>query len=161
MLDPADTLEYLFMGDSSGNIYRAEGTGTAGDNGDTSIETAFLTKLFSAPIGADLFDIEGWIKYRKTANAFTIELVFEFSGENLFNESVTIDVPASSGGSFYGGDVHYGGSYYYGSVSGRVSRKNFKIPGQGQEFQVRVKVTSAQSWSISEINLRFKAVTTP
>lgn len=158
MLDPDDGLEYVFMGDASGNVYRLEGTGESGDGGANAIETSFLTRVFEIdePPDQEIFDVQGFVKYRKDA-AFSIELVFEWSGVNIFNETVTVTVPAADGGSYYGGSVYYGGDYYYGSISGRLSRQNFKVPGQGNAFQVRVKVTGNETFAISEISLRLRA----
>lgn len=158
MLDPSDGLEYVFMGDSSGNVYRLEGTGTSGDAGTNEIQAEFLTKLYTleAPPGQEVFEIEGDIKYRKS-EAFTVELVFEYAGINIFNQSITIDCPAAEGGSYYAGSSYYGGEFYYGSISGRLSRQRFFAPGQSTDLQVRVKVTGAADFAISEIGLRFKA----
>lgn len=161
MLDPSDTLEYVFMGDSMGNVYRLEGTGTDGDGGDNAIVTEFLTRLHTieTPPDTEIFNISGYVRYRKSA-AFTIELVFEYAGINIFNETVTIEVPAAEGGSYYGGEVYYGGDFYYGSIMGRLSRQRFSVPGRSTEFQVRVKVTDTDDWAISEIGLRLEAAGT-
>lgn len=156
MLDPGDGLEYVFMGDSDGNIYRLEGTGANGDGGTTAITTDWLSKLFAAPLDAQAYNVEGYIKYRKDAEA-TITLTFEYAGEAIFNESLTVDIPAAPGAKYFGEEVYYGGDFYYGAVTGRLARQKFWPPGQSNEFQVRVNVSGNADFAINEIGLRFRA----
>lgn len=156
MLDPLDGLEYVFMGDSSGHIYRLEGSGLSGDGGTHQVETQWLTKLFSAPLNAQTFNVEGYIKYRKD-EAFQIDLTFEYAGENIFSEALTVNVPAVANRNYYNSDVYYNGSNFYGSIAGKLSRQPFFPPGQANEFQVRVRVQSENPWNVNEIGLRFNA----
>lgn len=156
MLDPDDGLEYVFMGDGSGNIYRLEGEGELGDGGTNNIAVEFLTKLFSVPLNAEAFEVEGYIKYRKDVAA-TVELTFEYAGVNIFNERLTIELPAVTDRPFYSNGLYYSDGNHYGSIVGRLARQPIYPPGQANEFQVRVKVEGAASFSISEIGLRFKA----
>lgn len=156
MLDPVDGLEYVFMGDASGNLYRLEGSGDNGDGGTAEITTEFLTKLFSAPLDAQAFNVEGYIKYRKQF-ATDVDLIFEYAGQNVFNESVTISLPDVGGQIYYGGDVYYGGEFYYGSIVGRLTRRKFFVSGQSNEFQVRVRTSGNRNIFINEIGLRFSA----
>jgi hypothetical protein len=156
MLDPVDGLEYVFMGDASGKIYRLEGTGLNGDGGTNNIETQFLTKLFSARLDSEAYNFEGYIKYARDA-AFTATLTFQYQGENIFNETITVDLPAASGAVYYGDSAYYGGAFYYGQMSGRMSRKKFAPPGQNSEFQVLIDVVGNADFSINEIGLRFRA----
>lgn len=155
MLDPTDGLEYIFMGDSSGHLYRMEGTGS-GDGGTTDISVEFLSKLFSVQLNAEAFDVEGYIKYRKDVAA-TVMLVFEYAGEAIFNETLTIDIPAINARSYYANGVYYNHASFFGTISGRFARQPIFVPGRGNEFQVRVKVAGAAEFAISEIGLRFKA----
>lgn len=154
MLDPADGLEYTFMGDASGNVYRLEGTGTAGDSGTTNIAVEYLTKLFVTPLDMQAYGVEGWIKYRKD-RPNTVRLIFEYAGENIFNEVVEVTIPEAEQGAFYGGEDYYG-AVYYGSVTGKLSRRKFNVPGQGNEFQVRIEVEGVNEFAITEIGIRFR-----
>lgn len=156
MLDPVDGLEYIFMGDSSGNLYRLEGTGTSGDGGTSNIELQFLSKLFSAQLDSVAYDIEGYIKYEKN-NAAAITLTFQYQGVEIFDKSVTINLPTVSSASYYGGSAYYGGNFYYGTFSGRLARQKFIPPGDANEFQVLVDYVGATNISINEIGIRFRA----
>jgi hypothetical protein len=161
-LDPGDGLEYVFMGDSAGNLYRLEGSGTSGDAGSASVRTEFLSKLFTAQIDAQMFNLTGWLKYRAGA-AQTVNLSFEFAGEAVFNESITLSLPAVGYTTVYGGPAYYGGAFHYGApFEGRLTRTKFGPPGRSNELQIRVSVEGTKDFDITEIGLRFeKAGTNP
>jgi len=157
MLDPQDGLEYTFMGDASGNFYRLEGTGSSGDGGANNITTEWLTALFSAPLDAQAYRVEGYIKYRKS-DAATVTITFEYAGETAFNQSITVNLPAISDRPVYSGGLHYNDDTYYSTAfDGRLIRQPFFAPGQGNEFQVRVQVEGTTDFQINEIGLRFLA----
>lgn len=156
MLDPADGLEYVFMGDASGNIYRMEGTGANGDGGTSTIDVQFLSKLMSARLDSEAYDVEGYIKYARNLSA-TVNLTFQWQGESIFNKSITCTLPQVSQGAFYSGNYYYSGDFYYGTVSGKMARSKFFTPGKNNEFQVLVEVTGNNDVSINEIGLRFRA----
>lgn len=155
MLDPSDGLEYIFMGDADGNIFRMEGTGLSGDGGTNSLNVQYLTALFSAKLDAQLYDVTGYIKYAKNVSA-DVTLTFRWQGLELFDKSITTTLPEVSGASYYGGSVYYGGSFYYGTIAGRIARNKIDIPGQANEFQVLITYTGNNDISINEIGLRFR-----
>jgi len=85
-----------------------------------------------------------------------VSLTFQYAGENLFNETVSIILDASTGGIHYGNSKYYGdGNYYSASFSQRLSRKEFQAPSQGNEFQVQVSVEGTGAFDISEVGIRF------
>lgn len=156
-IDPADGLEYIFWGDSAGRVFRMEGSGTDGDGGSASIRLESLSKLFVAPLG-EVAKVDGWIKYRKN-EAATVRLRFEFSGENAFDNEITIDVQALSRNNFYGGGKYYGGGNYYSTpFEGRLVRQPWIIGAGSTEFQVRVIVEGKTDIEISEVGIRFSQV---
>lgn len=157
MLDPADGLEYVFFGDSNGNFYRLEGTGALGDGGLNNITVIRKSKLFSAPLDAEIYDVEGWIKYEKNETA-TVTLDFEFGGMSVFTEQIVISVPSITGGTYYGGGAYYSGGVYYGSFRTRITRQKFAVPGKGNEFQIKATIEGTKDFTINEIGLKFKAV---
>lgn len=156
MLDPVDGLEYIFMGDGSGNFYRLEGTGTSGDGGTSTIETQFQSKLFSAQLDSSAYDFTGYIKYAENDSA-TITLTFQFQGTEVFDRSISVSIPSISSASYYGGDAYYDGNFYYGAFSGRLARQKFSPPGQGSDFQVLVDYVGNNNITINEIGIRFRA----
>lgn len=159
MLDPLDGLEYVFMGDSGGKIYRMEGAGLAGDGGTTAIQTERLSKLFSLPLGAKAFLVDGYIKYRKRF-AFDVSITLEYAGENVFDAPIVVSIPAAQGSIYYSNDSYYSAGNYYGAAfRDRLVRQKINVPGgDSNEFQVRVVVSSVNSFDINELGLRFKAV---
>ena len=155
-LDPTDGLEYVFMGDSSGNIYRMEGTGANGDGGTSPIDTKFLSKLIPSRLDSKMYDVEGYIKYQQNLAA-TVTLTFQYQGENIFSNSITTALSAATATSYYSAGAYYSGAYYYGSFSGRMTRNKFTMPGHANEFQVLVEVVGNNGFSINEIGIRFRA----
>jgi hypothetical protein len=159
MLDPLDGLEYVFMGDSTGNIYRLEGTGLLGDGGTTAISTKWLSKLFSLPLGAKAFKVSGYIKYRRPSAAIDVAIQLEYAGENIGDEAIVVRLPAAGAGTYYGNDQYYSDGEYYGvAFQDRLVRQKIDFPGgDSNEFQVRVTTSSVTPFDVNEIGLRFSA----
>lgn len=157
MLDPVDGLEYVFMGDSTGKVYRLEGTGVLGDGGTTSIQTVWVSKLFSLPLSARMSQIEGYVKYRKGAAA-EIAIQLEYAGETVFDEEIIVTIPATTAGGYYSGGYYYTNGNYYGTAFlRRMVRQRIEIAGgDANEFQVRVTSTGTAGFDLNEIGLRFK-----
>lgn len=156
MLDPVDGLEYVFMGDSGGNLYRLEGTGASGDGGTDKIQTEWLSKVFEMPLDAQVYGVEGYVSYVKS-DPFTIILTFEYGGEGSISEQMIINVPGTAEAIYYGGDNYYNDVAYFGSPQGKLYRQPFMAPGQDSDFQVRIQVSENVDWAINEIGLRFGA----
>lgn len=157
-LDPADGLEYVFMGDGSGNVFRMEGTGTSGDGGTSSIVTERTSKIFSAPLDGRMFNINGWIQQRKkNANDYTLRAIFH--GENAHDTIVTDSLSAVSFDTVYnGGDVFYNGGFYYGiAQQDRFVRRKYDIPGSSNQVQFSLEIDGVNDFSISEQGIRFDA----
>ena len=155
VFDPADGLEHVFFGDDSGNVYRLEGSGR-GDAGTTNIKTVFRHGLTRAPLDAEAYNIDGYIKYRKN-EPFTITLNFLYSGQKVFDESISVNISGSSG-ALYNGAAYYGGTVYYGAnLAGRLNRIPISPAGSASEFQVETVVDGTSFFQINEIGLRFEA----
>lgn len=155
MLDPLDGLEYIFFGDSSGNLYRMEGTGTSGDSGTDYVKTSRTSASFKAELDSEVYDLSGWITYRSN-NETNINITILYNGENVFNESISLTIPGTQGRKVYGGGFYYSdGNYYSEALSGRLSRQIFDIPAGSNEFQIAVTYTGTEDISIQEIGLRF------
>lgn len=155
MLDPQDGLEYVFMGDANGNIYRLEGEGSK-DGGAYTVPCERLSRLISLPLDKEGFDIKGWIKYRKNEPA-TVRINFEYAGVNIFNQTIVVTLPAITDRVVYGGGFYYSDGNYYGSTfSGRLARQNFPVAGRSTDFQIRVTIEGIYDFNITEIGLRIQ-----
>lgn len=156
MIDPNNGLEYVFMGDSSGNVYRMEGTGTSGDAGSEQIETVHISKLVSMTKNEEMSNYNGYVRYRKN-QAFNLEIVFQYAGQTAQNETRNITIEAA-GGSYYGQALYYGGSVYYGQeFGGRLVQKKITQPGQGENFQIKTRVEGTKTFEVMEAGFRFYA----
>lgn len=156
MYDPDDGLEYVFVGDSSGNIYKLEGAGE-GDGGTTSVQMERTSKLFTLPLDVDAYDLQGWIEYRKDA-AFTVTISVLWAGTAIWNETITVSETGITDRPVYSGGLYYsGGNFYSAAFSGRFVREKLGIAGKASEFQIKVSVDTSNSYRIREIGLRFQA----
>jgi hypothetical protein len=157
MYDQIDGLEYVFMGDAIGNIYRMEGAGTDGDGGTTDVTVSRTSQMFSLPLNAEAFNVEGYLKYRYN-EAFTATLTLLWAGTAVWNEVVTINAPTISGRPVYSGGFYYSNGTYYSTAFGdRFVREPFGIAGKSNEFQLKIDVTGKNSFSIAEVGIRFEA----
>ena len=164
MFDPDDGLEYVFMGDASGNLYRLEGTGLSGDAGSADIQMEFLSALARVPKEAQIYKITGSIDYRSNLSN-TVRLRFEYAGESVFNEDVEITLPAvdtADGADHWGATgaeaSYWGGDFYWNvPFAGRLTRQQFTPAGQSNAFQVRITVEGVNKVEINQINLNFEA----
>lgn len=161
MLDPLDGLEYVFMGDSSGNLYRMEGSGSGGDGGEYPIVVEWLTKLFSAPLDMEFSKLEGFIKYRKNVAA-TMTMTIEYAGYTAFNEAMTISLPGvDASAAHFGGDHWFGGGVYFGAAfENRLLKQKFMPAGQASDFQIRIEVEGTANIRVNEIGLRMMGAST-
>lgn len=153
----ADDSEYLYFGDSSGNIYQLEGTGSSGDAGTDTIVADRTSKLFSMPLDAEMFQVEGWIKYHKLEDA-TVNIYLLHAGQQVFDAPISVNIAAPTGADYFGGDVYFGGDFFFGiPKQNRVVREIFAAPSGSNEVQVKVEVDSNAEFRINEIGLRFNA----
>lgn len=158
MLDPSDGLEYTFFGDSSGNLYRMEGSGASGDGGTASIRTSRTSASFRAELDSQTYNMMGWIMYR-SLDAVSVNITFMYNGQNVFDQSLSLTLPATSGRKVYGGGYYYSDSNYYSeSLSGRLTRERLEIPSGSTEFQVRITYQGTAQINIQEVGMRFEAV---
>lgn len=154
--DPQDGLEYLFMGDASGNVYRMEGSGLNGDGGTASIKSSRRSVLFSAPVDSQVYDIDGWLKHRKNL-ALSMEICIKYSGEHVHDVSKTLSLTEVDFSNAYSASSYYGGNFYYGAqFENRFIRKRFTAPGQSNDVQVELEADTANTFALSECGLHFQ-----
>ena len=162
-LDPVDGLEYLYMGDASGNLYKMEGTAGGGDGGNTDVPVSRTSKVFHLEPELDITGITGWITYRQ-GQANTCILTFEWSGDQVSNESVSIPLKdaINNANQFYGGTGYYGdqATYYGGQLPQRLTRQVFSVPGKSSRLAIRTEVSGSQDFNIHEIHLEHEVVET-
>lgn len=159
MLDVETGLEHAFMGDSSGNVYKLEGTGTAGDGGTTDITATRTSKLYSAPGLSQVYDLHGAVKFRPiTGSSTSFSLTVQWQGETVFDHSIDVTLAAAESGAVFGGSYYFGGSSVYGNhFEGRLARERFAVSGQGNEIQFVCTSVGTESFQINEIYCGFRA----
>jgi hypothetical protein len=155
-LDPSDGLEYVYFGDDSGNVYKLEGSGA---DQTTDIVVTRTSGLFKVPADLQAFNLQGWILYRGISDTVQITLEFQYAGENVFNETISETLDAADEGFYWGGSNYYSsGSAYWGKhLKGRLTRRKFGVPGQSNEFQIKVTIEGAADFKINEIGINLSA----
>lgn len=159
MLDPGTGLEHPFCGDSSGNVYRLEGTGDGGDGGSANIVTNRTSILSSPGSHAQVYDVHGSLKYRPQLDGATVaNLTMHWQGEQVFNTVVGVPMQALSTDAVYGGSYYYNaGEVYNIAFTSRLVRERFQIPGQSTDIQLKAEVDSPKPFVINEIYFGFRA----
>ncbi|HEY6019655.1 MAG TPA: hypothetical protein VIY48_07070 [Candidatus Paceibacterota bacterium] len=159
MLDPETGLEHAYCGDSSGNVYKLEGTGTLGDGGTTDITATRTSKLYSAPGLSQLFDLQGAVKYRPvTGETSSFNLTMQWQGESVFDKSIDMTLAAAESGAVFGGSDYFGdGSVFGNHFEGRLARQRFTVPGQANEVQFVCTGVGTTTFQINEIYCGFRA----
>ena len=152
--DPVDKLRYVFMGDSSGNLYKLEGSG-AGDGGSATIETKRTSLLNSALLDAKTFGIKGWAQYRKQ-QADTLNLKFLFAGENVYDKQISVNIPGVIFDTVYNDADYYGGTEFYGPLNeNRLVRSIFGLAHFANQWQVETSIESTNSFAVTEVGIRY------
>jgi len=160
MLDPISHIEHVFMGDSSGHIYRLEGTGDDGDGDTTDVTAVRTSKLVSAPGRAQMYDLQGVLKFRPVTGAPTtnLTLTVRFQGEEASDSSISVPMEGADGGAVFGGDYYFNDGSVFGSAfEGRLIRENFAVPGQGNDIQCQLTASGKSRFEINEVYCGFKA----
>ena len=156
MRDPRDGLENLFFGGPDGKIYRMVGSGVS-DGGTTAIATSRTSKVFRAALSGQVFDVSGYVAYRKTTSA-TLTLTFEHGGWNIFDRSISVTLSAASDFRHFGDDVYFGGDFYFGAkFETRLTRNKLAPSGASGEIAVKAAVSGVE-FVIDHIFLEIRAV---
>lgn len=155
MIDPDDGLEYIYMGDGSGNFYKLEGTTDGGDAGTTDIISFFTAGLISLPKDMTMSEFLGYVKYRKD-KAFTIQIEFQYAGDEAYDAATEVSVEATTGVYFSNGNYFSDGEYYGAEFTGRLLRQIFEQQGDGKELQAKIKVETSNDFKVNELGFRFE-----
>ena len=153
--DPVDNLEYTFMGDANGNVYKLEGSGLSGDAGSASIIARRLSRLYSAKLDSKAFHINGWLQHRKRLSN-DVSLKFLFAGKHVHDVLKIVTLSAVDFNTVYNDEVYYGGNFYYGpNQENRLVRRTFGIPAQANQFQIETKIEGTNEFALTEVGIRF------
>ncbi len=157
MRKPGASNYFVYFGDSVGNIYQMDGTGS-GDNGNTDVTTYRRSKFFEDIEGLDtnLQRLKGRVYYRRVAD---VDLIMDFEwGDDYSIARCTVPLdgpPVGDASGYFGGSSYFSGAFYFNSgffYADRVSTKGFAPAGRGVGFHVELTVTSSQQFDI--MNLR-------
>lgn len=158
MRDPSGTDWFVYFGDSSGNIYQMDGTGT-GDGGTTDIPSYRRSLLIEKMDGydPDFNQLSGRVHYRRVAD---VDLVMGFEwGDDYSSPTCTVPLegpPVGDSASYFGGAVYFSGDFYFNTgffYSERVSTKGFSPVGRGVGVYIDLSITSSQKFDIIKLSV--------
>ena len=163
MFRPTDGLEFIYMGGGDGTLYQLEAE-TGGDPNSNDIVAERTSAAFTVPPG-EVFDVVGWVRYKQGFSG-TLTITFEFGGENVFDESVSVTLGAASNNIVFNGtdasaSVGYfsGDVYFNTSFGGRLTRAKYTSAGKSDQIQVKASVTGSADFFIEEIGIEFNEAT--
>jgi len=154
---------YVYFGDSSGNVYRLDGTGT-GDNGDTDVQatrkTGFIQRVQSEDgreIRVNRDRLRGRVFYRRISST-TLIMDFEWADDFSTNRcSIPLEGPGvGDTASHFNGSAYFGGSYYFNtgfSLSYKNATKGFSAIGRGPGVNVLTSITSSQEFDVLKVEI--------
>lgn len=155
LFNPTDGLEYVYMGDKSGNIYQTEAN-TGADPNTTNVTAERTSAVIELP-PAQVYDVQGWVRYAKTYGG-TLTLTFEWGGDSVFDESFTVPLDEADNAPVFGGSYYFGGSFYFGvSFGGRLTRSKFSSAGRSSQVQIKASVAGTGDFAIEEIGIQIGA----
>ena len=159
LVNPLNNQDVVYFGDTSGNIYRLDGEGGQ-DGGTEDITVKRRSRMFAVPEG-NIFDVTGWIHYRKQFAA-TVTIRILGGGVAVFDQEISLNLPQSTNLAVYGGPHHYGDqtSVYGVSLTGRIHRQDWGAAGQASHFQLEVEVSGSEDIDLEEIGIEFNVATT-
>lgn len=155
---PGGTTYTVYFGDSSGNIYDLNGTGTSGDAGTTAIQCVRKTRVLD---GRDGFNTmrhvtRGTVEYSRVYQV-SLSINLDWSDEYASSTASVIlnGASISSSGAYFGGSVYFGGAVYFNqgfSFAQRVSHKNFSNVGKGPGCVVTVSTEDNLPYQVNSID---------
>lgn len=160
LVDPVNSNDVVYFGDASGNIYVFDGDGGQ-DGGSSDITAKRRSGLITIPEG-NIFDITGWIHYRKLFDT-TVTLTILGGGVAVYDQEIQLLMPGNEAVSVYNGDSEYYGdpdTLYGSTFSQRIYRQDWAAAGHSSHIQVEVSVTSGNEWDIQEVGVEFRTVDT-
>jgi len=153
--DPGANTYDVYWGDSSGRLFKLNGTTGGGDAGSINILTRRKTKQIITD--ARFTDIIGRVEYRRKA-AVTLTLDFDWA-VHAYIERSTVDLLGpviTADAIFFGESIYFGEEIYWGqgSVSQDIlSNRGFSPAGKGETFFIELSVDSTGNFLINRIIL--------
>lgn len=157
---PLDGVEYTYMGDSFGNMYRMEGAGS-GDGGWAPISGSFESKLFRTEGDGAAQNFRGQLDYVPEAPQ-SVTIRFTYAGEEEVSEAATLLLPGQTVDAWYWNDpdTFFGGKVYFNAAAAkrkRPRRQSFGMGGQSSHLQVSLESIYLTPYTIDAVELGYDA----
>lgn len=155
---PGGSTYTVYFGDSTGNVYDLNGTGTSGDAGSSAIQCVRKTRVVDGRDGLKGMNhiTKGTVEYVRT-NQVSLSIAQDWSDEySTATASVTLGgATAAQVGAYFGGAIYFGGASYFSqgfAFAQRVSHKNFSNVGKGPGCTITVSTESNLSYQVNNID---------
>ena len=159
---PGSSTFSVYWGDSTGNVFDLNGSGT----GDGSSTNTIMYLRRSRHIGKEQFDgqwpwgkenLTGEVQYRRIG-AFTLVLTFEWDDE-YNTEICNLNLkgpPVGDTAPYFGGAFYFGGAVYFNqgfNASNRVSDYNYSPSGKGPGFYISVSANTNTLFNVDSVDI--------
>lgn len=155
LIHPSDGLEYVFMGDQFGRVWKLE-SNKKDDNGN-EIQVNRVSKTISTEPRQQR-DLKGWVKMRRLFGG-------NFDVRGLWGGKTTNDTPnqavttvAVDNAPVWSGSAYWSGTAYWGATfeGRRLARYAFTLPGGSDLLQLKVSSQSGTLafFDIEEVGLQ-------
>jgi len=157
---PSGTGYTVYFGDSSGNVYDLNGTGTGGDGGTTAIQVVRKTRVIDDRDGLKGLRhvTRGTVEYHRV-NQVSLSIALDWNDEySTSTASVTLDgATATTTGAYFGSSIYFGGAVYFSQgfqFAQRVSHKNFSHVGKANGCTITVSTEDKLQYQVDHLEFR-------
>lgn len=153
---PGGTEYDVYWGDSSGRVFKMNGTRGQGDAGSFSVITERTTREISE-IPFRFKDVIGRVEYRRR-DKVTMQVIFEWA-EHIYTETAEVILKAElieTETLFWGGDNYFGEDIYWnqGAIRRDLSANTgFSPGGKGEIYFITVRVQDTGDFLVNRLIL--------
>jgi len=154
MRKPGSTGYDVYWGDSTGRLFKMNGTSGSGDAGDTTVVSKRKSGFVESQ--TEHRNITGKVEYRRRGIC-TLKMEFDWAGEyasSFCNLSLKDPIV---GDAYFGGQYYFGGEVYFnadtsGLLSDKISYLGFSPVGKAPGFFLELTVDTKADWLINRIS---------
>lgn len=156
MRDPftSEDKDYVYFGDTSGNIYFLDSENVSGDDNTTDIVTYRKSLYLESDQIRDI-GISGRVYYHRISNT-NLSMGFEF-GDDFTTQPCDVPLkgpPVTDTGAYYGGEFYFGGDIYFNAgfqFTDLIATKGYSPSGKGTGIHLSLTVNSRQNFDVIKI----------
>lgn len=158
---PGSTNYTVYWGDSNGNLFDMNGTGT-NDAGTYPVQVSRTSRLIDdeimAPFPWNEEILVGRVLYRRIGNPTNLTVAFQWTDEyNTSTASITLKAPPIGNiGAVYNSKSYYNATSYYSQgfqLANVMSNQTFSPTGKGTGFYITLGNQGGTTWEVDHLAL--------